>query len=558
MLNFLDYISTLDIIQLRDCRTLINKQILSLLSPPDTADKIINNEYTPGSELTLVSKFPPPPTIEKKPIEELVSGPKSEFISISDRDLLKNECKSLGFKKYITSDAVQNRFIAPFNDPYIWKSNNGPVVNKPIPIADFPIVRDLLGKVNDEFDCNLNCCLISYFKIGSSGIRLHHDSEDSLDHTQPIVVVSIGAVRRVEFIDNEHPPYLGSDLSLNPQDCSVYVMRPGTQQFFRHRVRCNKKVHKERFSFSFRAFVPAADRTQQQVPFYSTPNPNIPSSAPSTSTVTPVFNKSICKSYPAVNLFQTPEIDPNKANPVVPPQLTPMASDGYSPFPSKTVSFKSSTSQSKEETNKKLCLILGSSITLGLNGDLLSKRNRRVVNCSETGANLHDVGRMAKDFYVENPNSIGNVDQIILNVGTNDVKYFNGRDRDVFKRFRPLIINVVKSLKSMFPGAMVYFQSIIPIRIIYNYTALTVDLFNQLLFSICDQYGCIFYNCFEDFVGGWEFNNKTGTWYRDFNSKLYRDKFHLNEEGIKLLARHIKCIIYGNIFNPHPKLVYHH
>ena len=547
MFSFIEYVSKLDLDQLGECRAIIHKLIMDKSSPNSRDTDSISCNVSPTS-------IPLPAIPEKKPIEELVGQPRANFLTVAERDLLKENCKPLNFQRYTAADKIQNRFITPFHEPYIWESKNGPIVNKPIPIDDFPVVKDILSKGNSEYNCNLNCCLVSYFKNGTTGIRLHHDNEDSLDHTEPIVVVSIGAVRRIEFIDNEHEPYLGSDLILDPSDCSAYVMHPGTQQYYRHRVRCNKRVRKDRFSFSFRAFLPEAKRAKSNEFIYSTPTLSTNTNSQSLPPTTPVPIK-LNNARSAATLFKTPVTDSRPVKPSSESQQQKIPA-GYSPYPPNSTTLSSSISK---ENNKKLCLILGSSITLDINGELLSKGNRTVINCSETGANLSDVSRRAKDFYVENINSAHKVDQIILNVGTNDVKYFNGREHDVFKRFRPRVINLVKSLKFMFPHALIVFQSVLPIKIIYNYTALTVDLFNQLLHSVCVQFGCIFYDCnsYNEFIGDWEYNSKSGVWFRDYNSNLYRDKFHLNNEGIILLVRHIKCIIYGNIFNPHPRLTYH-
>ena len=64
----------------------------------------------------------------------------------------------------------------------------------------------------------------------------------SLDHTQPIVVVSLGAVRTIEFVDNNQSSFRHTAKSLGPSEGSVYVMHPGCQQGFRHRVRMSKKT----------------------------------------------------------------------------------------------------------------------------------------------------------------------------------------------------------------------------------------------------------------------------------------------------------------------------
>ena len=136
MFDFKDYISTLDIDQLRECRVIITKEILAKLSPASKDDGTLDASLT-------TSDIPLPIIIDKKPIEELVGGPKHDFIGLEERDLLYKECKSLEFKRNNPSDAVQNIFITPFGEPYIWKSKNGHVINKPISIDNFPVVNNI-------------------------------------------------------------------------------------------------------------------------------------------------------------------------------------------------------------------------------------------------------------------------------------------------------------------------------------------------------------------------------------------------------------------------------
>ena len=71
MFNFKDYISKLDLEQLRDCRTIINREIINKLSP-ESKEKCIP---------TLApNNIPLPVIIEKKSIEQLVGEPKHNFI----------------------------------------------------------------------------------------------------------------------------------------------------------------------------------------------------------------------------------------------------------------------------------------------------------------------------------------------------------------------------------------------------------------------------------------------------------------------------------------------
>ena len=162
---------------------------------------------------------------------------------------------------------------------------------------------------------------------------------------------------------------------------------------------------------------------------------------------------------------------------------------------------------------------------------------------------IYDISQMAKDFYYENPLSVNKVEKIIVSVGTNEVKYFNSHKYDIHKRFRSPIINLVKSLKQMYPNAQIIFQTVLPIQIKYVYTAESVHTFNTLLLNVCEQFGCIYFDCFSQFldVEGW-----------DYNRNLYRDNIHLNDNGLKLLCRALKFVIHRNIFNPHPRISYYH
>ena len=99
--------------------------------------------------------------------------------------------------------------------------------------------------------------------------RLHCDDEAELDHTQPIAVVSLGAVRNVEFVDNKQESFRTTARTLKPANGSLYLMKAGCQQAFRHRVRMNKRVKDFRISISFRSFIPpssVADPDQVPAP----------------------------------------------------------------------------------------------------------------------------------------------------------------------------------------------------------------------------------------------------------------------------------------------------
>ncbi len=218
---------------------------------------------------------------------------REHFFDNTDRDLLLAECETLNFSRRAKSDAVQNRFLSSGKDPYNWNSSGGQVVNNPLNFEKFPAIKRLLDKVNQDFNCSLNSGLVSFYKNGTVNARLHRDDEASLDQSQPIIVLSIGAVRRVEFVDNNQESFRSNALVLEPKECSVYVMRPGCQERLRHRVRMDRRIKESRISISFRAFIPESDRVAQvsnpdvtpKRAASVTPDYKQPSSSPNTVTV---------------------------------------------------------------------------------------------------------------------------------------------------------------------------------------------------------------------------------------------------------------------------------
>ena len=189
----------------------------------------------------------------------------------------------------------------------------------------------------------------------------------------------------------------------------------------------------------------------------------------------------------------------------------------------------------------------------------MSRGTRTVVNVSHSGATVRDATDEVEAFANDNPRSIENVDKIVFCVGTNEIKWFKpNREKTVHKCFRSPLVNLIRVTKSLFPFAQITFRCVLPIRIIYNYTARAVEQFNSLLFEVCQKYGCIYSDegfteylkvCFDSF---------SYRWYTDYNADLYRyrDRFHLNDTGIKILCRALKNIIYRNVFNPLPRFAY--
>jgi len=559
--SFQEYLSGLSVTQLREHQNLLN----SALSKVQDFSKSFRN-------------------IDSPVLTQDVNNYVDYFDSFLDSDsiqLLLSECLSMGFSKKSPNVSVQNKFVSLFSEPYCWNSAQGPVINNPLNMDDYPTIRKVMGAINEQHGAKLNSCLVSYYKNGHVRARLHCDDEAELDHTQPIAVVSLGAVRNVEFVDNKQESFRTTARTLKPSNGSLYLMRAGCQQAFRHRVRMNKRVKDFRISISFRSFIPpgsVADLVHGPAPIsplcsdasFATCGSQASSLHTPTSPISPVvvkpvrvllsaaasqaanarnkFSLRLPVPTPAENVADSRTVN-EVSHPVSKPTALPSASllpdvEGYSPFPQTPYTTSSAKPAVLDRSSERVCVIFGTSITEHVDGGLMSRGDRTVVNVSSSGADIDDIRQMAEDFHHENLSSIHKIDKIIVSVGTNDVKFYNSRVRNMSKDLRPKLISLVKLLKQLFPSAQVHFQTMLPIKITYNYTAESVHQFNNLLLDICTQYNCFFFDCFSRFL------DNEGIFY---NRTLFRDKYHLNNAGLKVFCRALKFLVYSNVFNPHPR-----
>ena len=195
-------------------------------------------------------------------------------------------------------------------------------------------------------------------------------------------------------------------------------------------------------------------------------------------------------------------------------------------------------SEPSTNTASKTTLVLGTSIPYYLDFKKLSgtSGNVNVVNLCKRGAKIcHLQDILDKHYTEENVNQ--NVDKIIVSVGTNDIQ--NNKRHTVGHLYTPMQ-KLLAKIKTYYPAATVYVQSLLPQKIVNSYTVSNVLGFNRLLLRLCAQSKCYFIDLFTDFLGE---NNH-------INPKLYRwDGIHLSNKGLSLLARAFIANIRGR-FNP--------
>ena len=110
--------------------------------------------------------------------------------------------------------------------------------------------------INYHFECNLNSCLASNCKSDKSSTRYHPDDETSLDRIQGLYVAPLGTERTLDFHPQESDKRCKAEFSFQTPDLSLYIMKPGCQDFLVHKVRGASSSEASLYGLSFRYMLP--------------------------------------------------------------------------------------------------------------------------------------------------------------------------------------------------------------------------------------------------------------------------------------------------------------
>ena len=190
---------------------------------------------------------------------------------------------------------------------------------------------------------------------------------------------------------------------------------------------------------------------------------------------------------------------------------------------------------------RKICVIAGDSYSAGLDPVKLGRKNRRIVkNVSSGGAKIEDVSEQLDEFFLRNGEGV--VDKVFISVGTNDIRLC--KDSGV-KHLRNKLFRLVDKVKLLFPGAKLWFQSLLPLPVQNAWTVGNVEKYNNMLYGVCSDKGVFYLDCFSMFL--------TPTGNGDFlrYEPLFRPaNIHPNNRGLALLARKYISLIHSRKFNP--------
>ena len=453
------------------------------------------------------------------------------------------------------------------------------------PMKKFVSVSSLLEKINASMGTSLNSCLIQYYPNGASGIRLHDDFEWELDHSQPFVNISIGGYRKVEFFSNYQRSTERPAKVIFAENGSMYTMNKECQKYFRHRVPTDGNNTEPRFNLSFRCILdlknaplslngpdswrtpikpvllrsrasasprslPAVPRSKVMSP--SSPHAAVPSapqredspSPPPASPSAPLIETSPAL-LPAVASAPLAETSP-ALPPAVPSaplaEISPISTPAFPSAPELDTSpgtspVISSVYQQPHQTvdRRDITVLFGTSMTSHLDCNFISNKDTEFVNVSVSGARLKnprwankipDIATMVRDFAESQPDKVARVKSVVYSCGTNDIKYL--RSKQLGPLYRHLCELVTLTRRLFGHRVKINFQSVLPMRVMYNYTADNFLNFNRLLQNVCYSYGCNYIDFFRHFL------DLEGN---DINLMLYADPIHLNRRGVSYFNR---------------------
>ena len=368
------------------------------------------------------------------------------------------------------------------SQPYTYTGSSHPANE----MNNYPGTSKLMNILNSDprFSSykKFNSCQGAYYKDGKAALSLHSDDEKKqLDLSCPIVILSFGDTRQLKMFPKEtlHKSKRVRDSrdcikTVDMEDLSMTIMWPGCQDALAHMVPRSDECSGERISLSFRVAITEED------------------------TITEDCNAS------GEDLFLTPSSPSH--SPVVLPK-------------------------------KPTTLILGTSITKGLIGEKLAKRNIYCHNISGSGYKISHLDKQLDEFY-KNPDFANcDVKKVIVSVGTNDIRYCKG-DINHLKTPMKNLINKLRDYYS--DNIQIFIQSVLPIKVTNEYTILNVRRYNSMLFNICRESKCFYLDVFRQFL----------TFDGHFNQDLFVDGCHIKSSCIGLLARSYIKVINRDVFNP--------
>ena len=334
----------------------------------------------------------------------------------------------------------------------------------PVPLSSAPIIEDGLKTVNTKTGYEYNSILVNHYADKNTFLKWHKDNEKEIDKNTPIATLSIGAVRRFVFSADKGKTK-NVQKTFMLQSNSLFTMGPSMQDKYYHQLCTGRSSRRSECGIRYSLTFRKIVPATPSNPTEIPRNPNINSSNLNAGEAVP-------RKYDAV--------------------------------------------------------VFGSSLTKGLNENVLSKDHRKSFRVfSHAGAHVSTIISNIRKTGESNIIDTNSVSSVFLICGGNDIEHIY-IDKDI-DRLCIQYDQLIDTAQQVFPNAKIKLVSLLPRRSMYVNHYDRIYFMNAQLESICEQREIRFVNIFSHFV-----DRKSGI----MNIKLYhRDRLHFNSIGTSVLAK---------------------
>lgn len=113
-------------------------------------------------------------------------------------------------------------------------------------------MKELLIQLHLFTGYSYDTIFINRYPNGSYKLGWHADDSPEMDQTRPICILSLGETRKIE-IEDEMSDVVNDSYDLPPG--SLFLMRPGMQERFLHRIIDEPEKKNERISLTIRGYI---------------------------------------------------------------------------------------------------------------------------------------------------------------------------------------------------------------------------------------------------------------------------------------------------------------
>lgn len=117
-----------------------------------------------------------------------------------------------------------------------------------------PLVKELMGHINEAYDCKFNVCFLNKYDNEQQHLGWHADDFEGMRKDQPIAVVSYGAEREIWWKPKNQKGVVPDAQKQLLNKGSLWIMPAGFQDSYFHKIPKHSRPCGPRISLTFRSF----------------------------------------------------------------------------------------------------------------------------------------------------------------------------------------------------------------------------------------------------------------------------------------------------------------